>query len=161
MDLINLSPMVVRDFTEELARLDIKDVEVPKNIKLPNWPRAAGEVKIKLGKRDYLYPTRAGLTGMLKFVKKRHWITFIVDTDGTFQVHFSGWRSPIWSGSGDNQNLDRVIALILFHQFKDELFARVLQQLRHDLGSHAQVVELVRQAFEPFIPFVVMDQLSS
>ena len=78
MDLTDLNPMVVRDFVEELTRLDIKEVEVPKNIKLPNWPSAAGELRVKLGKRDYLYPTKAKLTGMLKFVKKSHRITFLI-----------------------------------------------------------------------------------
>ena len=101
------------------------------------------------------------MTGMLRFVKKSHWITFIIRDDGTFQVHFRGWRRPIWSGSHEDRNIERVKALILFQQFKDELFARILQQLRRDLKSHEQVVEMVRQAFEPFIPFVVMDQLSS
>lgn len=161
MDLTDLTSMSVRDIAEELTKLEIKEVEVPKNLKLPNWPLAVGELDVKLGKRDYVYPIKAEMTGMLRLVRKNHLIIFKILADGTFQVHFSGWRKPMWSGSHEDQNLERVKALILFHQFKDELFARVLQQLRHDLGSHAQVAEMVRQAFEPFIPFVVLDQLTS
>lgn len=161
MDLTNLTSMNIRSFAEELVNLEIQEVEVPKNTRLPNWPKAAGEVTVKLGKRDYIYPIKAEMTGMLRLVRKNHWITFKIRSDGTFQVRFFGWRRPIWSGSHEDQNLDRVKALILFHQFKAELFARVLQQLKYDLQPHNQVVEMVRQAFEPFIPFVVMDQLIS
>lgn len=142
MDLTNLTSMSVRDIAEELTKLEIKEVEVPKNLKLLNWPLAAGELNVKLGKRDYVYPTKAEMTGMLRLVRKSHWITFKIRSDGTFQVHFSGWHRPTWSGSHEDQNIERVKALILFHQFKDELFARALQQLRHDLGPHAQVAEM-------------------
>lgn len=161
MDLTDLTSMSVRDIAEELTKLEIKEVEVPKNLKLPNWPLAAGELSVKLGKRDYVYPTKAEMTSMLRLVRKSHRITFKIRSNGTFQVHFSGWRRPMWSGSHEDQNIERVKTLILFHQFKDELFARIMQQLRHDLGFHNQVVDMVRQAFEPFIPFVVLDQLTS
>lgn len=161
MESTNLSSMGIWDFTEELTKLEIKEIKVPTNLKLPNWPSAVDKLNVKLGKRNYVYPTKAEVTGMLRLVRKSHWITFKIFSNGAFQVHFSGWLSPMWSGSHEDQNLERVRVLILFHQFKDELFARVLQQLRHDLGHHAQVAEMVRQAFEPFIPFVVMDQLSS
>ena len=159
MNLTDLVPSNVRGFAEEITKLEIREIEVPK-FYLPNWPKAAGEVVIKLGKKDYVYPEKADQTGMLRLVNKRHQLQFTISSTST-RIDFGGFRHPVWSGSHEDQNFERIKALIMFHQFKDELFARIMQQLRHDLGFHNQVADMVRQAFEPFIPFVVLDQLTS
>lgn len=148
-------------FAENLAELQIKEVEVPQNVKIPNWPKAAGYVKIKLGKKDYIYPTKAKETGMLHLIRKRHRVSFLIKEDGTFQVDFCGIGSPTCSGTFESNNLERVRALVLFHQFKEELLPKIIQKLKADLGNHNQVVAMVEKALEPFVPFLVADQLSS
>ena len=148
-------------FAENLAELQIKAVEVPQNIKIPNWPKEAGAIRIKLGKRDYIYPTKASETGMLCLTKKRHRVSFRVREDGTFRVDFWGFRAPMYSGTFENNNIERIRALELFHQFKEEILLKIIQKLKADLGNHNQVVAMVEKAIEPFVPFLVADQLSS
>jgi len=57
-------------------------------------------------------------------------------------------------------NLIRLRALVLFHQFKDEIFTLIIQKLKADLEGYNHVIEEVKRAFEPFVPFVVADALS-
>ena len=164
MELTSLTQMNLKGFAEELEKLEIKEVEIPK-LYIPNWPKAAKRVEIKLGRREFLFPTPISNTGLLRLVPVRKKITFWFHENGKFNVVWSvGWwslDSDTSFGSDEYNNLERVQAVILFQQFKEELFTKVVQQLRAQLGYHNEVVEVVRQAFEPFIPFVVLDQLSS
>jgi hypothetical protein len=147
-------------FMENLTELQIKAVEVPKGLKIPNWPKAAGDVRIKLGRRSCLYPIEISKSGMLRLATKRLRLTFCVKADGTF----SFWSSALeayYNGSDDYGNLNRMRALVLFHQFKGEILLNILVKLKAGLGDHNQVVAMVEKALEPFVPFVVADQLSS
>lgn len=147
-------------FAENLAELQIKAVEVPQNIKIPNWPEAAGKVEIKLGKRDCLYPVQTDETGMLRFVGKRYRLTFFVNQNGTFGF-LVGTFIQSYKNTNGYYSLNRIRAIVLFHQFKEELLPKVIQKLKADLGNHNQVVTMVEKAIEPFVPFLVADQLSS
>jgi hypothetical protein len=147
-------------FAENLAELQIKAVEVPKSIKIPNWPKAAGHVRIKLGTRGYLYPIQTGETGMWRLVSKCRRLTFSVGQNGTFGF-FVGTFEPCYEGTDDYSSLQRIRALVLFHQFKEEILLKIIQKLKADLGNHNQVVAMVEKAIEPFVPFWVADQLSS
>jgi len=162
MELTNLTRMDLMDlkgFAEELTKLEIKEVEIPK-LYIPNWPKAAKRVEIKLDRREFLFPTPINNTGLLMLVPKRKHLTFWFFENGNFTV--SWWSCSDSSFMSDGHgNLDRIRAVILFQQFKEELFTRVVQRLKAQLGYHNKAVEMVRQAFEPFIPFVVMGQLTS
>lgn len=147
-------------FAENLAELQIKEVEVPQNIKIPNWPKAVDYMRISLGKRYCLYPIRTNKTGMLRLVRKRYRLTFLVWQDGMFGFYV-GIFDKEYKGTGGYNNLDRIQALMLFHQFKEEIFLKIIQNLKADLGNHNQVVAMIEKAIEPFVPFLVADQLSS
>src|SRR3989338_3843374 len=95
-------------FAENLAELQIKAFEVPQNIKIPNWPKADITVRINLGKKEYLYPTKTDETGTLCLIKKRHEVRFVVRENGTFFFGFSGLAAPVFSGTFHYDNIQRI-----------------------------------------------------
>ena len=161
MELTNLAQMDIRGFTEELTKLEIKEFNVPKGLKIPNWPKAAGNLAIDFGKRDFILPVRTAKTGMLRLERKKKGIRFSIKEEGTFEVDFYSSGSLYTSGTLHHDNFSRIEALVLFHQFKEELFSEIIRRLRTDLGNHNQAVKMVREAIEPFVPFIVLDQLST
>ena len=154
-------------FAENIVELQIKEVEVPTRIKIPNWPEAVSDIKIRLGKRDCLYPIPTNETGMLRLVRKRRRLTFFLRQNGTFgfwvgpaAIFDPDYISYISTDTG-YPSLHRIQVLVLFHQFKQEIFLKIIQKLKADLGNHNQVIAMVEKAIEPFVPFLVADQLSN
>ena len=175
MDLTSLTSMSVRDIAEELTKLEIKELEIPK-FAIPNWPPGVA-VRGHLGKRDYRVLILQE-NNLLKWRTGRHKISFWVTDKGVigFQFHFSfGRRRPIFDekygieastpihyvSSYYEKNLSRLATVILFDQFKYDILFRMLSELKNNSNINNQVIEEVKKAFEPFVPFVVLDQLAS
>ena len=159
MDLAGLTSMDIRSFTEELTKLEIREVEIPK-FYIPNWPEAAGSLDVNLGKRRFLFATETPTTGLLMLVPKKKKLVFNFNQNGVIRARIFSFNYCSFT-SNSYDNIDRIQTLLLFQQFKDELFAAILRQLKTDIRYHIQAAEMIKQAFEPFIPFVVMEQLSS
>ncbi len=154
----------VGDFAEQLVELGIKDVKVPKGLKIPNWPSAAGNIKITLRYPRYLLPDQKGERGTLRLKRRRGKLWFYIFQDGTFAFYrpiVFGLESSSLGNTGDHDNLDRLRALALFHQCRDRIIPKVLQKLRKRLPAHNETMELADQALEPFKPFLVADELSN
>ncbi len=175
MDLISLPSMSVRDIAEELTRLEVEELEIPK-FAIPNWPSGV-VVSGNLGKRDYRVPVLQG-NNLLQWKTGRHKISFWVTDKGVigFRFHFSfGKRRPTFDEkygpesysriryvtSDYEKNPSRLATVILFDQFKVDVLLKILPELKNNSQIHNQVIEEAKKAFEPFIPFVVLDQLMS
>lgn len=177
MDLTSLTSMSVGGIVEELIKLKLegKELEIPKFV-IPNWPSGV-VVHGYLGRRDYRVPVLQE-NNLLKWRTGRHKISFRVTGEGVigFCFHFSfGRRRPVFDiqygieyfdqkiryvSSDYYKNSSRIATVMLFDQFKVDVFLRVISELENNFLIHNQVVEEVKKAFEPFMPFIVMDQLT-
>ena len=172
--------MSVGDIAEELTKLEVKEMEIPIFV-IPNWPKDF-DMRGQLGKRDYRVPVLQNVdSGLLKWHIGRNKISFLVSKDGSIRFKFHGfsrptfdygifffqkekewyYRSRHWVSSDYPKNLSRLATVALFDQFRVDIFLKILPELKNNSQIHNQVVEEVKKAFEPFIPFIVMDQLSS
>lgn len=166
----------VREFAKELEQLSIKETEIPKLV-IPNWPKGFS-AQINLGKRNYLYAMTTHKTGMLKLIRYRHKLFCQIGNDeqnkrngifsfslkGLFKpMHPSGYSMNYYANNGSNSdsNVERIRALLLFYQFKADIFSGALKQLKVDLPCHNRVADEIARAFEPFIPFIVADTLTT
>lgn len=180
MDLTSLTSISVRDIAEELTKLEVKEVEIP-IFSISNWPKDF-DVSDQLGKKDYHVPVlQDGGGSLLKWHIGRNKISFQVHKDGSIRFKFHGFGRPTfdrgaffsqrhkewyygsrhWVSSDYDKNLSRLATVVLFDQFKVDIFLRVLPELKNNSQIHNQVIEEVKKAFEPFIPFIVLDQLTS
>ena len=151
----------LRSFLEKISELQIKEINVPENLKIPNWPKSVGTATIYLGKRNYLYPVYTEQSGMLCFITKRQKIIFDIFADGTWRFRINGFGSPdFYMCTYTDKNLTRVRALFLLHQFKEEIFSKLLEILKDCAPEHNNIVSMVEKALEPFIPSIVAEQLS-
>ena len=172
MNLSDMTQVSVRDFIEELGKVEIKQIEIPK-FSIPNWPKDV-VVQGHLGKRDYCVPIPDN-NDLLGWRTGRHGISFGINGKGAIQFNFHGlFGRPVfdlidyaypfqyiyWVSSDYKKNLSRLATLVLLDRFKVEMLAKILSELRASVPVHNQVVDAVMKAFEPFIPFVVADQLS-
>lgn len=152
----------LQDLAKELEGLKIEEVKIPE-FGIPNWPEAADSVTVDLGKRSYLYPVKTDESGLLKLIEKHSGIQFTIDSGGELFFDFYGWsyffiQPEMCESSSTGDSMDRIRVLLLFEQFKEEIFSQVIQKLQEDLQDHNQVIEHVKKAFEPFIPFLPKDE---
>ncbi len=143
----------MQTFIDFLSDLSLKEVKVPEFLKIPNWPKMAGKISVSLGKRDYYYVTKSEETGLLRILwntKKKQEIIFIVEESGTFHVDFLGSYSTFSSGINDRTVLERIRALLIFHQFKEEIYKMITEKLASDLPAHENVAKIVTEALAPF-----------
>ena len=169
----------VTDLVDQIKELQIDSTDVPK-FTVPYWPKGL-LINGYLGKRDYRVPTLRE-SGLLSWKVGRNKISFLVDVKGAirfdFQGPFKGWRSfpvfdrelchgdfgttyhkPVyWACSDHDKNTSRLGALVLFDQFKLEILAKVLSEIRG--SNHNDIAGMIQKAFEPFVPFAVADMLS-
>ena len=171
----------VMDLVDQIKELQIDSTDVPK-FTVPYWPKGL-LINGYLGKRDYRVPTLRE-SGMLSWKVGRNKISFLVDVKGAirFDFHgpFKGWRSfPVfdielcpgsyygrvpyhkliyWACSDHDKNTSRLGALVLFDQFKLEILAKVLSEIKG--SNHNDIAGMIQKAFEPFVPFAVADMLS-
>lgn len=172
MNLADLTQVSVKDFAEELGKVEIKKIEIPKFF-IPNWPKGV-VVSGHLGKKDYCVPVLES-TNLLGWKTDRQGISFRINSNGAIVFKFHGmFRRPVfdkqwdfesysyihWVSSDYKKNLSRLATLILFDKFKVEMLVKILALIESTVPVHNQVVDAVMKAFEPFIPFVVADQLS-
>ncbi|MBI2120715.1 MAG: hypothetical protein HYT94_03785 [Parcubacteria group bacterium] len=167
---INLGDLGV--FVEALEELKIKTPDVPKNLKIPNWPEAAGAVTISLGRRECVFPTQSVHTAMFRMDKETFMVTFNLRKNGTFAFRLMVFVPNFFKGehledyshhsteTDSYYDLYRMQALVLFHQFQEEICAKLIEKLKADLPEHDRTMEMVEKAMAPFIPFLVADTLS-
>jgi len=142
----------LEDFIGFLEELSLKEIRVPPVIKIPNWPKAAGEVTVEVTCNELSYPARAvdtGLMRLLKIVKKKQLVTFTIEESGTFRVAFLDQHLSQFSArSNGAEDFERIRALMLFDQFKDEVFLKVIEKLKADLIAHKRMAANVQKAVE-------------
>jgi len=143
----------------ELNEIETDDIFVPDNIKIPFWSEVRGKMEVDLGERDYYYPVTAVKSGLLKFDERTDRIVFVIEKDGTFDFKIGRYQTS--RGVFHSEKLGRAGTLLLFHQFKKEIFSGLVAQLKKDLPEHMRVLTIVNRAFEPFVSYTVADQLSS
>jgi len=174
MNLADMTQESIGGFAEELGKIEIKQIEIPK-FSIPNWPKDI-VARGLLGKRNYCVPA-LGNNNLPEWRTGRHKISFHINNKGAIKFDFHGlFGRPVfdrkfgfdsydivvgWASSDYEKNLSRLAALILFDRFKIEIFAKILAELKNTVPVHNQVVDAVTKVFELFIPFLVADQLSS
>lgn len=146
----------LKGFLEKVSELNIEEIELPE-FYIPNWPKEA-EVRVSLGRREFLLPVKTKETELYKLKKKKKGISFRISSDGSIEMDIRGDYREYTSNSYITSR--RICVLILFYQFEEEIYERVIEELKTDRGEHHQVVELVKKAFDPFKPFLVADKLS-
>lgn len=148
-----------KDFIEKLSEIEVEKMELPK-FYIPNWPEEA-EMTIELGKREYKRPRESKDTRFCVLVEGKRRISVEIDSGGNigFTIHYFNHSRSFWSGAANK--LSRLNALFLFHQFKEELFSVIMEKLKKDVKKHNRVIEEAKKAFEPFVPFLVVEKLSS
>ena len=148
----------MEDFTLQtlldfLSELSLKEIKVPEYLKIPDWPRVAGKIVIPLGNREYYYVAKSEDTGLLRIVQnneKKQNIIFIIEEGGTFHVDLEGSRGTFSSGTKDNALLQRIRALLIFHQFKEDICEKIAEKLRADLPEHERTAKIILDALAPF-----------
>ncbi len=143
----------MQPFLDFLSEISLKEIKVPEHLKIPNWPRIAGKISADLGYRDYYYAIRSDETGLLRIVwnrLKKQKIIFTVEESGTFHVDFIGSRSSFSAGTKDRVLMERICALLVFHQFKDEICKMIIQKLEADLPNHDRLAKTIQEALSPF-----------
>jgi hypothetical protein len=161
MQKINIGDL--ESFVEQVHELGIKDINISGELCIPNWPKSVGEVTIHLKRRTFFLPCEAKeCDGMLKLEIIKRRFNFTIKESGSFcfseQPAFFRMTQDMRSNS--YRDLVRIQALVLFHQFKEEIFSKVLEKLNGNLENHNQTIALAEQALAPFVPFVVADELS-
>jgi len=150
----------INAFTYALIELYIKETKIPEVVKIPHWPMALRTVKIDLGFRDYLYPVLSETSGMFRVERRQHFVEFSVYRDGVFRFSFSGTKPPLFSRSDEKNEIDRIRALVLFRQFKDEICEKLLEVLKQDVAPHNETMTMLEDALAPFIPYIIADKMS-
>ena len=104
-----------------LSKTSVKKLDVPKNLRIPDWPSAVAPATLRLGKRKYLYPELSSGSGFIRLEKKMHDIEITVHKNGAFTFSFTGAMAPHSSRSDNGNILERARALFLFYQFLHSL----------------------------------------
>ena len=178
---ISIVPMSKANMGEEFSGIEFQDIYVPK-FKIPNWPKGVG-ISLKLSKRPYHIPVESD--GKYLWYRNKHRLFVEITGEGFIRFQFlravlglrpaqfcgsyasNGYTvswldvGHYWVDSGADDLPRRLPALMLFDQFKVNILLELVSKLKNDSAIHNQVVEEVKKAFEPFVPFVVMDQLLS
>lgn len=151
----------LKDFLEELSKIDIRNIDIPK-FYIPNWPKEAF-VDIPFGRKECLVLTATNKTGLCKFVKRKtkRKSYLRINKDGGIEFAFHDWGAYYdkYSSKSDDK-LIRLRVLFLFNQFKEELIKEIITRLKNDAGVHNEVIKKAEEVFKPFIPYVVADKLS-
>ena len=143
----------------EINEIEVDDIHVPNKIRIPFWPEVCGKMEADLGERDFYYPVNGATSGLLRFEYRTDRIVFVVEMDGTFDFKIGRYQTS--RGVFHDEKIGRARTLLLFHQFKMEIFAKLIAQIKTDLPGHVQVLERVKRAFDPFLPYSIADIMSS
>ena len=171
MDLNQQTQVSIGRLAEDLAGIEVEKISIPK-FGIPNWPKDV-TVEFKLGKVAYTVPL-CGDDGLLYLKTGTHRIFCRVNRNGSLYFHFSGFGKPAFGYQGtydggytvrevsshDEQPHYRVAALMLFEQFRSVIGFRAIAHLKAAVPQHNEIVHAAAKAFEPFVPFIVADQLS-
>jgi len=148
-----MAKIELEEFLGSLEELFLKEIKVPPVIKIPNWPKAAGEVTVEVTCNELSYPARAADTGFLRMVKvarKKQLVTFTIEEAGTFRVAFLDQHmSQCSARSNGAEDFERIRALMIFDQFKHEVFIKVIEILKADLNANKRMAADGQQAQEP------------
>lgn len=167
---VNLGDLGV--FAEALTEIEIKKVDVPSFLRIPNWPFAAGGVALNLGERECIVPVKSDNTSMLRLEQDTREVNFVLHQTGLFSFRLVKF-APNFFGKGkheadsDTYNTDsdhvntRIRAVVLFHQFQEEICTKLIEKLKADIPEHDKTMEMVEKAMAPFIPFLVADALDT
>lgn len=161
--------------TDAIKDLAIQDIEVPK-FYIPNWPKNC-TVNGDLGRRKYRVPA-IQKNGLLAWKEGKCRVSFSIDKQGVIIFAFHGlWGKPVfdqettygdygtprmvdvhWASSNHDKNISRLGALMLFNQFRSNIISMAISDI--NAQTHNDVVEQVKTAFEPFVPYAVADRLA-
>ena len=172
-------PIGIKEIGASVRGIPIDVVKI-KDFFIPEWPSGL-EVKIKLWFVNMWVPQACGKTNLLRLRRRRlRNLSVKIDGDGALEFRFRrfGWggtvcrtagkeggkidfsSSSMWAIDRHDLQFDRLFALLLFHQFRARIREAVVRKLETDSIKNNEVVQLVKTAFEPFIPGVVAKQLS-
>ena len=146
---------------EALQGAKLKKLSVPNDIRIPYWPSAIGSAKLNLGMKDYLYLELSAKTGFLHIEKKVHTVLMTIHKNGAFTFLFEEPDAPMHVRSNSISTLDRVRAVLLFHQFREEICEKLASLLKADEVKHNQAVLTIEEAMETFIPYMLADDIST
>ncbi len=144
-----------------LSETPLKKIDVPKDLRIPDWPSAAGTATVKLGKKEYLFLEISKTTGLFQMEKKTHRLEMTVRKNGAFAFSFAGISAPDSCRSDDGDATERIRALFIFHQFKSEICAKLSAAIEADKERHNAAVEQIERAMETFVPYLLADDFTS
>ena len=156
------------DLVERIKEIGLESIEVP-NFHIESWPDVIGLLKISLGKRKCLIVRESDKTELFKLVQKKHTLTCFISSSGSvaFDAHTEdpyrffaseGWKFYGYYTAG-NSSLNRAGALLLFHQFKEEICTKALQLVLDGAEGHQRVEDMAKEALKPFLPTLMLDRI--
>ncbi len=152
----------LQDFVDELSKYPPEKIDVP-GFSIPDFPEEV-EVKMRLGWRSFLLPIRSKDTELMVLKKCTAYLWFGIDKKGI--IGFSGkipfvpaWNRFKCDSSDTFDPFLRIQSIVLFDQFKEEMFGKTIRSLKLDTDSQKELVAHVTRAFEPFIPYHVANKL--
>lgn len=159
-------------FKEDMASIEMGNLEEIPKFSIPNWPKKAGEVTAALWFKLPLCPIGGRESNFLNLKRKLfRKIIFKISETGKIRVHllrpFAGWYDRTTWDSDSEDFMERTMCFIMFGQFLDPVCKKVISRLKRRYSSYNRevsefnkVCEAVKKSFEPLIPFVVADILN-
>ncbi|KKT80767.1 MAG: hypothetical protein A3B99_03840 [Candidatus Yanofskybacteria bacterium RIFCSPHIGHO2_02_FULL_44_12b] len=154
-------------FKEEMAQIDIRNLqEIPK-FRIPNWPEEAGSVAVDFWFRELMYPCRGEASSMLNVRRKRVRHMRVEIYHGLIYITKMHLNSSNQAFQSDNlTGLNRTNCFIIFHQLIDPICRAIIKKLKKryrkfkdEAEQYNRVCDAVKKSFEPLIPFIVADIL--
>lgn len=150
----------LKGFLERLSKIEIglKLEGVPK-FYIPNWPKET-TVKIKLGRRKYTYIRKSEKTDSYELARGWKKINVEIRNDGNIVFYIKRRKRDKDYSSNVDDRQERGSALLLFQQFKEEIFRKTIETFERDVKKQNHVNETIKKAFEQFIPYLAADKSS-
>lgn len=159
-------------FKKDMSEIDFKKLEEIPKFSIPNWPKAAGEIKINLWLRIPLCPMSGRESNLLNLRRKTlRKVLFKISERGAIKVCpiellKDEYNCPEYYSTSEN-SMNRVWCFIVFCQFLNPLCNKIIRKLKKRYSGYNKeaaefngICEAVKKSFEPLIPFVVADILS-
>jgi len=156
----------LEEFVSELSKFRVTEIEVPRFC-IPDFPEDL-HVKIRLGWRSFVLPIQSKETKLMVLEKCTAYVRFEIDAKGVIAFNGKIPFVPVWNRfqcSSDTAHtyghnaFGRAQSLVLFEQFKEEMFKKTIISLKQDRDSEKELAILVARAFKPFIPYGVARRL--
>ncbi|MDO8496759.1 MAG: hypothetical protein Q7S43_04910 [bacterium] len=156
----------LRGFLQKVGKIEIEELVVPE-FYIGGWPSRVGSVSTRIRIPGFysriIETTNSNIFKMYKwFFLGIFGFNLTIKKDGSISIRTFDY-DYISKSKHDHRTdlIGRVNTLMLFNQLKDIGLPRIIKKVERDARYHAETVEAVKKALEPFIPQIVADKLIS